>query len=221
MEDWRGLVAEIGDSTCNEVSTNLPNPLSWRKDIEKLGNLTGLRFKEFGSDEPSYVKAITNIVSPPRLPDTVPPLPNYFVRPAMVDDVISKLQNSTRHIVVTGMGGAGKTLAASAVAQSKDVRRHFCNGILWLNDKDGGYSEREFLMNLLALATQFRELVLSSFHRQGRFFQYDTPHAFKTLQEAQEHFLTLQNKNNLRCLLVVDNTWNLVRTKSFHVSFFT
>lgn len=224
MDDWHELVAMIVGLIRDEVSTNLPDHIRWRKDIEKLGSFTGLRCDDFGSDEPSYVKAVATMVSPPRLPDNVPPLPEYFVRPAMVDKVISKLEDNvtapnTSAVVITGMGGAGKSLIASAVVQSKVIRRNFCHGILWLNDEAYGYNERKFLLNLVVLAKQFCELVLSRFYRQGRVFQYGTIE-FKTVHEAQAHFLKWQNKHNLRCLLVMDSAWSLERGNDLFTAMF-
>lgn len=225
MDDWHEVVATIVDLTSDEVSTNPPDPLRWRKDIEKLGSFTGLRCDDFGKDEASYVKAVASMVSPPRLPDTVPLLLDYFVRPAIVDEVTSKLEDgitgtNTRAIVITGMGGTGTSLIASAVVQSKGIRRKFCHGILWLNDGAYGYNERTFMLNLVVLAKQFRELVLSRFYRQGRAFQYETID-FKTVQDAQEHFFMWQNRHNLKCLLVMDSPWSLVRVKDlFPASFF-
>lgn len=209
---------EVRGSTFNATPTNTPNSLNWCDDVEKIASRTGLRREDFDKDEQSYLKAITSMVSPPRLPDTMPPLPDHFVKPALVDDVILKFHNNTRNIVLTGMGGAGKSLIASAVVQSKDTRRYFYDGILWFNDEAHRYNERIFLLKLKCLANQFQALVLSRFFRQGRVFQFK-PIDFKTVQDAQKYFHEWQKRHNLRCLLVVDNVWNLVRDNYVFMGF--
>ena len=210
---------KIGGSTRGEESTSLPDPFHWREDVGKLQGLTGLRYEGFGTDEPSYVKAIVNMVTPPGLPRNVPSLPSYFAKPPIVDEVISLLLHSvpgmnTNHVVVTGMGGAGKTLVASAVTRNKDIRRHFSDGILWMKDeRDSENYDSSLLSRLEDLARQFQKLVLR-FHRQGRVFQNEDPD-FKNVQDAQEYFRMWQKKNHtLKCLLIVDDVWNLASLES-------
>lgn len=213
--DWCDFMAAISDSTGDATSTSLPDPLQWREYVENLGSLTGLRRKDFGEDESGYVKAIATMVSPPRRPENMPLLPDHFVKPAIVDDVISKFletitERNAHHVVLTGMGGAGKSLIASAVIRDKLLLRHFEHGVLWLNDEARDYDEPNFLLNLNNLAAQFQDLVLSRFYRQGRASQYQ-PVNFTTVQDAQKYFLMWKNKQTLKCLLVVDSAWNLVR----------
>lgn len=218
--DWRNLMDTIGGSTRDEESTSLPDPFHWREDIGKLKGLTGLRYKGFGTDEPSYVKAIVNMVTPPGFPRNVPSLPSYFVKPPIVDELISKLFHSvpgmnTKHVVVTGMGGAGKTLIASAVTRNKDIRRYFSDGILWMKDgRDSENYDSSLLSRLEGLARQFQNHLVLRFYRQGRVFQHEDPH-FKNVQDAQEYFRMWQEKNHtLKCLLIVDDVWNLVSLES-------
>lgn len=205
----------ISASTRDAKSASLPDPLHWRKDIEKLRELPGLRYEDFDNDEMSYAKAIAIMVSPPRLPVTVPPLPDHFVQPAIVDDIITTfvdktIERNTRYMAVTGMDGTGKSLIASAVVRHKRLRRYFEHGILWLNDEARDYNEQDFLVRLSALGAQFQELVLSRFHRPGRASKHDHI-TFKNFQDAREYFLMWQTRHSLKCLLVVDNAWNLVR----------
>lgn len=210
----------VDSSEQDAKSTGPPDNLWCLEDTARLASLTGLRREDFGKDEPSYVKAIANMVSPPRLPDSVPELPDHFVRPTMVDDTKTKFLdnvtgNNPCHMAITGMGGAGKTLIASAVVHDTDIRQHFGDGILWFNDEAHGYKEHNFLLNLNAIAKQFQELVLKRCYRQGRVFQYESVY-FKSVQEAQEYFGMWKKKHSLRCLLVVDNAWNSVRAQTFY-----
>lgn len=215
---WQALMDEIGGFKGEEGPkrrTSLPDPLCWRDDVGKLAELTGLRRKDFGEDEAAYVAAVAKTVSPPMLPATLPPSPDHSVELPLVDDVILQLlpgahQAEMRSVVLTGMGGAGKSVIASAVVRDKRIRRHFADGVLWLDGEPGEYSEKRFLLQLDKLAQQFEEVVLSRCYRQGTDSQYNLG-PFASVSGAQRLFQMWQKKFDLRCLLVVDNTWNLVR----------
>lgn len=214
-EAWRALMDKTALSTRAADFASLPDPVYWRDDVGALAELTGLRRSDFGEDDAGYVKAIAGMLSPPRLPDTVPSLPDQFVKPSLVDSVISELLDSSPgtsrgSVVLTGIGGAGKSVIASAVARDKGVRRHFSDGVLWINDDPQEFNETKLLIQLKTLAKQFRELVLARHYRQGHAFQYDVPH-FKDLRDAQEFFPMWQKKYDLQCLLVVDSAWTVVR----------
>lgn len=233
---WRTLMAEIGGPTRvgDAESTSPPEPHVWRHDLTRLAPLTGLRRKDFGEDEEAYIKAVTSIVSPPRLPDAVPQLPDYFVKPQLVDDLISALLGTDiseiqeQRVVLTGVGGAGKSLIAAYVAraigaagetgissaETYDLQCRFSDGVLWLDDGPGDFSEQNLLSQLNTLAKQFRQVVLSRRYRQGRTSQYDVAE-FVDVGDATGYFLMWQKKFDLQCLLIVDNTWNVVSPRSF------
>lgn len=208
---WSVLMEKNALSTRATKFGSLPDPGFWREDVGVLADLTGLRF---GGDKASYVKAIAGMLSPPRLPDAVPPLPDQFVKPSLVDSVISELLDispgTSRGSVLTGIGGAGKSVIASAVARDKSIRRRFRDGVLWINDDPQEFGEESLLHQLKTLAKQFRELVLARHYRQGHAFQYDVPD-FKDLRDAQDFFPMWQKKYDLQCLLVVDSAWTVVR----------
>ena len=218
--EWQKLMEEIAKSTRDEVSTSLPDPMRWREDVGELVKLTGLRREDFREDEAGYVTAVAKIVSPPVLPATMPSLPDHFVNLHLVEDVISELldcapNTEMRGVVLTGIGGAGKSVIASAVVRDKRIRRHFADGVLWLGQESGDFSEQRFLLKLDKLAQQFEEVVLSRRYRQGRDSQYNL-NEFQSVSDAQGFFKMWQNKFNLQCLLVVDNTWNVVRRAFLH-----
>lgn len=211
---WRTLMNEIAPCTGSPGSRDLPDPRSWRDNLRELRKLTGLRRKDFGDDEAHYMKAIARMVSPPGLPDGVVSLPEQFIRPPVVDAVILALQGSVSmevasHVVLTGMGGVGKTLVASAVARDKSIRRFFSDGVLWIKDRPGDSSAERLLLQLDALARQFEEIVLARHHRQGNTAQQFVD-KFDNAQRAQNFFRMWQAKRNLKCLLVVDSAWNRV-----------
>ncbi|CAM9956525.1 unnamed protein product [Scytosiphon promiscuus] len=192
---------------------SLPDPLVWREDIGRLAKMTGLRSADFGYDESSYVKSAARKITPPRLPRELPELPEHFVRPSLVDTVVSELVmiapgKAKHHRVLTGMGGAGKSLTASAIARNKALRTRFRDGILWLEDSPGDFSEQNLILKLTKLGRDFQGRILSRHIKQGRSIQYDAID-FKNLEQAWGFFVARQKEqHDLRCLLVVDNVWN-------------
>lgn len=211
---WRALMDQIAGSE-RDSKTSLPDPILWRQDVGKLAAMTGLRREEFANDK-DYAEAVALIVPPPRLPDSstgMPPLPDHFAEPPLVGDVKSALLDveplaGTRGVVVIGIGGAGKSMVASAVARDKSVRHHFSDGVLWVTDD----SKRCLLDQLNALAKQFRKLILKRYFRQGKASQYEDKD-FKDLNQARGYFPMWQKKHRLKCLLVVDNAWSSVRER--------
>ncbi|CAM9768461.1 unnamed protein product [Scytosiphon promiscuus] len=214
--EWRKLMEEVAASTRKESSSSLPDPMCWRKDLRELSKLTGLRRENFGGDKENkgdFENAVAKMVAPPVLPGVIPPVPDHFVNVHLVDDVISELLGCTmntggRGVVLTGMGGAGKSVIASAVVRDKRIRRHFTDGVLWLDQEPGEYNEELFLLKLNKLAQQFEEVVLSRHYRQGRHVQYNMGY-LTSVTGAQRLFQMWQTKYNLRCLLVVDNAWDV------------
>ena len=215
----------IARSSRDIQSTSLPEPIRWRRNIGDLAaqTLPALRRKDFGDDESKYIEAIAALASPAKLPSAdMPSLPNHFVRPPQVDFVLSELMNPAlfadrRGVVLTGRSGAGKSLMASAVARNNTLRRYFCDGILWLGDKPGAFSEQWLLCQLKTLATQFQDLVLRRYYETASVSQPDSDY-LKDLSQAKEFFSMWQRRFGLRCLLVVDNVRHSVR---FAYSFFT
>ncbi|CAM9733325.1 unnamed protein product [Scytosiphon promiscuus] len=213
--EWQILMEEIAAST-RDGSSSLPDPMWWREDLRKFIEVTGLRrenFREDKGDERDFVTAVAKVVAPPVLPGIVPPLPDHFVNVPLVDSLVSELLGCTTNNVVrgtalTGMGGAGKSVIASAVVRDKRIRRHFTDGVLWLDQEPGEYNEDIFLLELKKLAQQFEEVVLSRHYRQGRDVQYNMGD-LTSVSRAQGLFQMWQKKYGLRCLLVVDNTWNV------------
>ena len=207
---WRKLMDEIACHARDVKSSGLPDPLVWRQDVAKLMSLTGLRLEQFGQGEGCYAQTIALKLSPPKIPESVPPLPDHFVAPALAENVTTELFR-TRCVALTGMGGAGKSVIASVIARNKSIRRRFCDGVLWLMDgKSSDNRSCRLLEQLRALAAQFRDLVLIRHYRQGLEKQFDEFN-FTDLEHAQEYFPMWRKKFDLQCLLVVDNVWNSVR----------
>lgn len=225
-EAWLAFMAEVRSefmaSPVSHLEPSPPDPLVWREDIERLASMTGLRRADFGYDESAYVKSAARMLTPPRLPGELPELPEHFVRPSLVDTVVPELVlraagETKPHRVLTGMGGAGKSLTASEIARNKAVRRHFSDGILWLEDSPVVFSKQNLLLKLAKLGRDFEERVLSRHPQQGRSIKYDAID-FKNVEQAQGFFAARQKEHDLRCLLVVDNVWNKVKRSTLSVS---
>lgn len=74
------------------------------------------------------MEAVACLEWPIRLPEIVPPFPRYFVRPPVVEDVVSELLRSSQgceplHNAEIGIGGVGKSLIVSAITRDRRIRR--------------------------------------------------------------------------------------------------
>ena len=147
---------------------------------------------------------------PPRLnniadvPPAVPSLPKAYVeRTAMQEAAVSGLVNEERNATATvsllGMGGGGKTLLASSVVRDNRVRSSFRHGIFWFHVGQEGKASVALILGKLA-----RELAVAP---------TDTPHLcpnkFDGADEAARHVSKTIKSKNLRCLVVLDNVWDV------------
>ena len=153
---------------------------------------------------------------PPRLndaadiPPTVPSLPNAFVeRTAMQEAAVSGLVNEERNATATvsllGMGGGGKTVMASSVVRDNRVRSSFRHGIFWFHIGQEGKANVALILEKLA-----RELAVAP---------TDTPqlcpNKFDRADEAARDVSATVKSKNLRCLVVLDNVWDVEVVNAF------
>lgn len=158
---------------------------------------------------------LKNII-PPRpsklgaVPSAAPSLPRSHVpRAGMVDRIVSGLlgpQRETPTIVgLVGMGGGGKTVLASSVVRDDRVRSSFSHGIFWVRVGHAGKDNVALLLEQLA-----RELAAAP---------TDTPqlcpHSFDTAEDTARHLRETLARNQLRCLLVLDNVWDVEVVAAF------
>ena len=146
---------------------------------------------------------------PPRLNDLadIPPavqsLPKAYVERTMQEAAVSGLVNEERNATATvslwGMGGGGKTVVASSVVLDNRVRSSFRHGIFWFHFGQAGKASVALILEKLA-----RELAVAS---------TDTPHLcpnkFDSVDEAARHVSAIIKSKNLRCLVVLDNVWDV------------
>ena len=177
-------------------------------------------------DTSRSVNDIQNIVQgrdPPCLsnladiPLATPSLPRFKVeRTALVESVVQGLlddqRNASRTICLWGMGGGGKTVLASSVVHDERVRSSFRQGIFWLCSthacKGGIRLMMEHLVHELAKAPSA--------------VPHHCPHRTDSAEEASRHLSEVLTRRKLRCLVVLDNVWDveaigtLART-GFHI----
>ena len=128
----------------------------------------------------------------------VPRLPAHFLRPASALDALSAriladvnapapISSALQIIVLHGMGGAGKSSMAAALARSTQVRRAFPDGIVWLNF--GSEAARSKGIMVLGHALGLEATLLADPDKSGAL-----------LSEALEE---------RRCLIVADDIWTI------------
>ncbi|MGB1285858.1 MAG: NB-ARC domain-containing protein [Aggregatilineales bacterium] len=94
------------------------------------------------------------------VPLMMPPLPDDFVpRPIETDLLMDSLLNPQAETVaitaaLKGAGGYGKTTLASAICHDEQIRRKFCDGILWV-ELGESVTESELISKVLDLCVLF------------------------------------------------------------------
>ncbi|CAN0417938.1 unnamed protein product, partial [Ascophyllum nodosum] len=138
------------------------------------------------------------------IPPAVPRFPKAFVeRTAVQEEAVSGLVNEERNATATvslwGMGGGGKTVLASSVVRDNRVRSSFRHGIFWFHIGQEGKTNIALILGQLA-----RDLAAAP---------TDTPHLcpnkFDGADEAARHVSATIRSKNLRCLVVLDNLWDV------------
>ncbi|CAM9503200.1 unnamed protein product [Ascophyllum nodosum] len=104
-----------------------------------------------------------------------------------------------------GNGKGGKTVLASSVGRDKGVRSSFINGIFWFyvvrDDKARVALNVELLARELAVAHADTPL--------------HSPNMFDCADEAARHVSAIIKSKTLRCLVVLDNVWDVEVVNAF------
>ncbi|MBD2472990.1 NB-ARC domain-containing protein, partial [Nostoc sp. FACHB-145] len=135
---------------------------------------------------------------------TVPPRPLKFLpRPEEINSLKQLLLGESNHIValtganrmvgVQGMGGLGKSVLAAELARDEEVRRRFCNGIVWVT-----LGQTPTLINLQAS-------IIGALTGE--------PTEFKDVQEGKIFLGNLLKDK--ACLLILDDVWDLKHGEAF------
>ena len=159
---------------------------------------------------------------PPRLgakaliPREAPKLPvTYVPRTAMLERVVTDLTNVERLASAThcllGMGGGGKTLMASSVVRHDRVLSNFKDGVLWV---PVGSEGKDVALLLEHLAIELARLPTDK--------PRSCPNRFNGAEEVVRHLSAVRAEGDLRCLVVLDNVWdvevvNAFASTGFHV----
>lgn len=178
-----------------------------------LTTITASPIRETQRAVRDFDKRLDNIV-PPRLdklaavPCAAPSLPRSHVpRTSMIEQIVSGLRGPERETVLglVGMGGGGKTVLASSVVRDERVRSSFSHGIFWVCVGHAGKDNVALLLEQLA-----RELAAA---------RSDTPHvcphSFDTAEDTARHLKETLVRGQLRCLLVLDNVWDVEVVAAF------
>lgn len=140
-----------------------------------------------------FVQAIESATLTKRVPFLAPPLPeSYVARPEFTELVMDALTGEARrepnHIVsIHGFGGMGKTVLATQLAHDSTIRRHYPDGVLWLNVGEGKRVSEINVSELLEALT-------------GR-----NPVSFQASEIQQLFAAELRTR---RALLVLDDVWH-------------
>ena len=131
-----------------------------------------------------------------RIPAAAPALPRGHVeRTDLTSEVGSHLTRTNvagAPYVLTGMGGGGKTVLASSVVRSKEVREHFRQGIFWVRVGPGGKDQLQALFEGLAREASVAPTV---------------QHQFNSVDDVIQHLTLVVAEDDLPRLVVLDDVW--------------
>eukprot|EP00903_Cladosiphon_okamuranus_P006199 g6096.t1 len=167
------------------------------------------------------IKGVVKARDPPSLamaevPSEAPVLPRTYVqRTATLEKVVADLTDPQRSASSThcllGVGGGGKTLIASSVVRDDRIRTSFKHGIFWV---PVGREGNNVALLLEHLAVEVSRVPTDKPRR--------CPDRFSGANEAVRHLSAVRAENDLRCLVVLDNVWdvevmNALGLTGFHV----
>jgi WD40 repeat protein/S1-C subfamily serine protease len=138
-------------------------------------------------------------------PNNVPKLPRHFLprskyleplKATVLADVDKPIAftGATRKVVVSGMGGIGKSVLAVALARDDDVRRAFPDGVLWVT-----------LGRTPDPLTARQKQIADALE--------DEPHTFTDVQQGRARLSVLLADKN--CLLILDDVWDAIHVRPF------
>eukprot|EP00752_Nemacystus_decipiens_P014746 g13130.t2 len=151
--------------------------------------------------------SLVNGMRPPSLPDlaAVPAgavaLPHGYVERAAVREAADALTNPEEPrspYTVVGMGGAGKSVLASAVVRESSVREFFRGGIFWV--RVGRGAKNSLLPLLKGLAREMGAAPTDTPHV--------VPHVLDSLEQVQQHLsAVVASTGDSPRLVVLDDVW--------------
>lgn len=139
--------------------------------------------------------------------------PTYVERLAVVERVVLDLIDPDRlpsaaHCLL-GMGGVGKTILASSVVRDDRVRSVFKDGVFWVPVGRAGKSSLVLLLENLA-----RDLAEAP-APEGAPPRNRSPHGLEGVDEAARYVSEVRERGGLRCLVVLDNAWDVEVVNAF------
>eukprot|EP00752_Nemacystus_decipiens_P014758 g13139.t2 len=164
---------------------------------------------------------------PRTLPDAEPPRPHaradiprgaptlpttYAQRTVMLRGVVADLTDSHRSAsaahCLLGRGGVGKTLMASSVVRDDRVRASFKDGVFWVTV---GREGKDVALLLEHLAVELEARAPADKKQPNN----ACPDRFNGAGEVLRHLSAVRKQNGLRCLVVLDNVWDVEVVDAF------
>ena len=147
----------------------------------------------------SIVRKLEGSLRPPSAPDMadIPvaalALPSTYVnRPALVSEIVERLTATYgAPCALTGMGGSGKSVLASCVVRTKEIREHFRGGMFWLRVGRGGKDQLQALFEGLAMEASV----------------YAARNRYTSVAEVIQHLTMIVAEDTLPRLVVLDDVW--------------
>eukprot|EP00752_Nemacystus_decipiens_P005175 g4696.t1 len=128
-------------------------------------------------------------------------LPHGYVERAVVREAADALTNPEEPrspYTVVGMGGAGKSVLASAVVRESSVREFFRGGVFWM--RVGRGAKNSLLPLLRGLAREMGAAPTDTPHV--------VPHVLNSLEQVQQHLgAVVASTGNSPRLVVLDDVW--------------
>lgn len=222
MEQLKVVAAQIAQTTkgtvhgFDQLADTVQGNTHTSKDVmDTIGELkdtvnASAQLAKTTVDRALVVLEAPTVLTLPRVPRLAPILPKTHVRreplvEKIVDDLINTGRRASAAYALVGMGGSGKSILASSVVRDERVRSSFRHGMFWLSVGEGRKEEVALLLEDLA-----RELAIAPAVER-----HTCPDEFVDADQTIRYLAEIRKRGNLRCLVVLDNVWDVEVVNAF------